>query len=147
MGAWEAAESGIGVRKHHNTEKRIKLVAGYSRIEDVGRLLSPKGFLITAGGAWALIGLLGIVQGHAQTLQGRIGTAIGVALLAAGLFLPSRLDRAIVTLIAIVALFVECLNLTANMLGAPVVSGDHVVPIAIAAPALWIAISGGLGKR
>jgi hypothetical protein len=122
-------------------------VAGYSRIEDVGRLLSPKGFLITAGGAWALIGLLGIVQGQAQTLYGRIGTAIGVALLAAGLFLPSRLDRAIVTLIAIVASFVECLNLTANMLGAPVVSSDHVVPIAIAAPALWIAISGGLGRR
>lgn len=122
-------------------------MAGYSRIEDVRRFLSPKGFLITAGGAWAFVGLLGVVQGQAQTLQGRIGTAIGVALLAAGLFLPSRLDRAIVTLIGIVALFVECLNLSANMLGAPVVSGDHVLPIAIAVPALWVAISGGLRQR
>jgi hypothetical protein len=123
-------------------------VAGYSRIEDVRRFLSPKGFLIAAGGAWAFFGLIGLLGPvEAQTPQGRIGTAIGVALLSAGLFLPARLDRAIVSLIAIVALFVECLNVSAGMLGAPVVSSDHVMPIAIAVPALWVAISGGLRER
>ena len=123
-------------------------MAGYSRIEDVRRFLSPKGFLIAAGGAWAFFGLIGLLGPvEAQTPQGRIGTAIGVALLSAGLFLPARLDRAIVSLIAIVALFVECLNVSAGMLGAPVVSSDHVMPIAIAVPALWVAISGGLRER
>jgi hypothetical protein len=123
-------------------------VAGYSRIEDVRRLLSPKGFLIAAGGAWAFFGLIGLLGPvEAQTPQGRIGAAMGVALLSAGLFLPSRLDRGIVSLIGIVALFVEFLNLSAVMLGTPVVGSDHVVPIAIGGPALWIAISGGLGER
>src|ERR1700724_1937043 len=92
------AESSIGVRSIM-IPKGVSPVAGYSRIEDVRRLLSPKGFLITAGGAWAFFGLIGLLGPvEAQTPQGRIGTAIGVALLSAGLFLPSRLDRAIVTL-------------------------------------------------
>ena len=123
-------------------------VPGYSRIEDVRRVLSPKGFLVAAGGAWAFFGVVGLLgQIEAQTLQARIGTAVGFALLSAGLFLPARLDRAIVTLIAIVASFVEFLNVSAGMLGTPVPSGDHVLPIFIAAPALLVAISGGLRQR
>jgi hypothetical protein len=126
--------------------KWVMSVPGYSRIEDVGRLLSPKGFLITVGGAWAFFGVLGMLE--AQTAQGRIGTALGAAMLAAGLFLSARLDRLIVTLIGVVALYVEFLNISAGMLGPPVAStSDHFMQIAIAGPALWIAISGGFGER
>jgi hypothetical protein len=98
-------------------------VAGYLRTDDVRRFLSPKAFLIVVGGAWAFVGVLRLLSpAEAQTVQGHIGTAIGAALFAAGLFLPARLDRAIVSSIAIFALFVEFLNVGCAMMGSPVAS-------------------------
>jgi hypothetical protein len=124
-------------------------VAGYLRTDNVGRFFSPKVFLIVGGGAWVFIGVLRLLStAGVQTTQERIGMAIGGALLAAGLFLPARLDRVIVSFIVIFALFVEFLNLSAAMMGSPVASAnDHVLPIIIAGSALCVAISGGLGKR
>jgi hypothetical protein len=120
-------------------------VAGYLRTDNAGRFFSPKAFLIAVGGAWVFIGAVRLLStAGVQTMQERIGMAIGGALLAAGLFLPARLDRVIVSFIAIFALFVEFLNLSAAMMGSPVASAnDHVLPIIIAGSALCVAISPG----
>jgi hypothetical protein len=124
-------------------------VAGYSRIADVRRLLNPRGFLTTVGGALVFVDAVGFLAPvGAQRTEGHLGTALGVAMVLAGLFLPARLDRLIVALFGVVALYVEFLYVSAGLFGAEVAStSDHLTQVAIAGPALLIAISGGFAEH